>query len=87
MIAHIAITTFFWGVLALSVYSIILTLAKGFNNMTNVNIGLIAIAIFLAIFAAAFIFGPSVMAGHEVLAVLLFCMFGMGLGVAIIEGK
>lgn len=55
--------------------------------MTNVNIGLIAIAIFLAIFAAAFMFGPSVMAGHQVLAVLLFCMFGMGLGVAIIEGK
>jgi hypothetical protein len=55
--------------------------------MTNVNIGLIAIAIFLAIFAAALIFGPSAMAGHQVLAVLCFCMFGMGLGVAIIEGK
>jgi hypothetical protein len=55
--------------------------------MTNLNIGLIAIAIFLAIFAAALIFAAPIMAGNQVLAILCACMFGMWAGVFIIEQK
>jgi hypothetical protein len=55
--------------------------------MSNVNIGLLTIAIFLAIFAATLIFGASIMEGHQALAILCASMFGMGLGVAIIEQK
>jgi hypothetical protein len=55
--------------------------------MSNVTFGLIVIAIFLAIFGAALIFGPALVAGNVVLAILCLCMFGMGLGVAIIEQK
>lgn len=53
--------------------------------MSNINIGLLVIATFLAIFAAALMFGVNVMEGHQVLAILCASMFGMGLGVAIIE--
>jgi hypothetical protein len=55
--------------------------------MSNVNIGLLTIAIFLAIFGATLIFGPALVAGNVVLAILLACMVGMGIGVAIIEQK
>jgi hypothetical protein len=55
--------------------------------MSNVTFGLIVIAIFLAIFGAALIVGPALVAGNVVLAILLACMFGMGIGVAIIEQK
>ena len=55
--------------------------------MSNVTFGLIVIAIFLAIFGATLIVGPALVAGNVVLAILLACMFGMGIGVAIIEQK
>ena len=54
--------------------------------MSNINLGLLVIATFLAIFATALMFGVNVMEGHQVLAILCASMFGMGLGVAIIEG-
>lgn len=53
--------------------------------MSNVTFGLIVIAIFLAIFGAALIVGPALAAGNVVLAILLACMIGMGIGVSIIE--
>lgn len=53
--------------------------------MSNINFGLIVIAIFLVFFGATLIIGPALMAGNVVLAMLLACMFGMGIGVAIIE--
>ena len=53
--------------------------------MTNETFGLIVIAIFLAIFGATLIFGAAVLAGHVALAILCASMFGMGIGVAIIE--
>jgi hypothetical protein len=57
----------------------------GLKIMSNVTFGLIVIAIFLAIFGAALIVGPALVAGNVVLAILLACMIGMGIGVAIIE--
>jgi hypothetical protein len=59
----------------------------GVKIMSNVTFGLIVIAIFLAIFGATLIVGPALVAGNVVLAILLACMFGMGIGVAIIEQK
>ena len=53
--------------------------------MSNETFGLIVIAIFLAIFAAALIFAAPIMAGNQVLAILCACMFGMWAGVFIIE--
>ena len=53
--------------------------------MSNINTGLIVIATFLAIFGATLIFGTAFMSGHEALAILCASMFGMGIGVAIIE--
>jgi hypothetical protein len=53
--------------------------------MSNVTFGLIVIAIFLAIFGAALIVGPALVAGNVVLAILCACMFGMWAGVFIIE--
>ncbi len=53
--------------------------------MSNINTGLIVIATFLAIFGATIIFGVNFMSGHEALAILCASMFGMGVGVAIIE--
>lgn len=53
--------------------------------MTNETFGLIVIAISLAFFCATLIFGAALLAGNVALAVLLACMFGMGIGVSIIE--
>lgn len=53
--------------------------------MSNINLGLIVIAIFLAIFAATLMFIAPFLAGHMALAILCFCMFGMIAGVLIIE--
>ena len=53
--------------------------------MSNETFGLIVIAIFLAIFGAALIVGPALVAGNVVLAILCLCMFGMFTGVQIIE--
>jgi uncharacterized membrane protein AbrB (regulator of aidB expression) len=57
----------------------------GVKIVSNETFGLIVIAIFLAIFAAALIFAAPIMAGNQVLAILCFCMFGMWAGVFIIE--
>jgi hypothetical protein len=59
----------------------------GVKIMSNVTFGLIVIAIFLAIFGATLIVGPALVAGNVVLAILLACMIGMGIGVTIIEQK
>ena len=53
--------------------------------MTNVTFGLIVIAICLAFFGATLIFATAFVAGNVALAILLACMFGMGVGVSIIE--
>jgi hypothetical protein len=53
--------------------------------MSNINLGLIVIAIFLAIFAATLMFIAPFLAGHMALAILCACMFGMIAGVLIIE--
>ena len=53
--------------------------------MSNINLGLIVIAIFLAIFAATLMFIAPFLAGHVALAILCLCMFGMIAGVLIIE--
>jgi hypothetical protein len=57
----------------------------GVKIMSNETFGLIVIAIFLAIFGAALIVGPALVAGNVVLAILCLCMFGMFTGVQIIE--
>lgn len=54
--------------------------------MSNINTGLIVIATFLAIFGATLILATAFMSGHQALAILCASMFGMGIGVAIIEG-
>jgi hypothetical protein len=59
----------------------------GLKIMSNVTFGLIVIAIFLAIFGAALIVGPALVAGNVVLAILCACMCGMWAGVFIIEQK
>lgn len=53
--------------------------------MSNINLGLLVIAIFLAIFAATLLFIAPFLAGHVALAILCACMFGMIAGVLIIE--
>ena len=65
----------------------LLILKMGVKIMSNVTFGLIVIAIFLAVFGATLIVGPALVAGNVVLAILLACMIGMGIGVAIIERK
>jgi hypothetical protein len=57
----------------------------GVKIMSNVTFGLIVIAINLATFGATLIIGPALAAGNVVLAMLLACMIGMGIGVSIIE--
>ena len=63
----------------------LLILKMGVKIMSNVTFGLIVIAIFLAVFGATLIVGPAVVAGNVVLAMLCASMFGMGIGVSIIE--
>lgn len=48
--------------------------------MTKSSIGFIVFLISILTFCMAFVFGPAVMEGHEVLAILLLSMFGMGIG-------
>ena len=60
-------------------------LAKGFNIMTNVTFGFIMFLISIAIFTAILVGGAALFSGHVALAILLACMFGMGIGVSIIE--
>lgn len=52
----------------------------GEMKMTKSSIGFIVFLISILTFCMAFVFGPAVMEGHEVLAILLLSMFGMGIG-------
>ena len=60
-------------------------LAKWVNIMTNVTFGFLMFLISIAIFTAMLVGGAALFSGHVALAVLLACMFGMGIGVSIIE--
>lgn len=53
--------------------------------MTNVTFGFIMFLISIAIFTAILVGGAALFSGHVALAILLACMFGMGIGVSIIE--
>jgi len=54
--------------------------------MTNVTFGLIVSLLSMAIFCAILLFGIGpLLAGHIALAILCACMFGMFIGVQIIE--
>lgn len=55
--------------------------------MSNINLGLLVIAIFLAVFAATVLFIAPFLAGNVVLAILCACMAGMWAGVFIIENN
>jgi len=48
--------------------------------MTKSSIGFIVFLVSIFTFCMAFVFGPAVMEGHQVLAILLLSMFGMGIG-------
>lgn len=49
-------------------------------KMTKASLGFIVFLISIFTFCMAFVFGPAVMEGHHVLAILLLSMFGMGIG-------
>lgn len=53
--------------------------------MSNVTFGFIMFLVNIAIFTAILLTGAPFLAGHVALAILLVCMFGMGIGVTIIE--
>ncbi len=53
--------------------------------MSNTVFGFILFIVSIAIFTAILVTGASFLAGHVALAILLVCMFGMGVGVTIIE--
>jgi hypothetical protein len=63
----------------------ILILKMGVNFMSNTVFGFILFLVSIAIFTAILVSGAPFLAGHVALAILLICMFGMGLGVTIIE--
>ena len=48
--------------------------------MTKSSIGFIVFLISIFTFCMAFVFGPAVMEGHHVLAILLLSMVGIGIG-------
>ena len=48
--------------------------------MTKSSLGFIVFLISIFTFCMAFVFGPAVMEGHQVLAILMLSMFGMGIG-------
>jgi hypothetical protein len=48
--------------------------------MFNVSIGFVVCLFSMFVFCMALVFGPAVMEGHHVLAILLLSMFGMGIG-------
>ena len=50
------------------------------KKMNNVSIGFIVCLLSMFVFCMALVFGPAVMEGHEVLAILLLSMFGIGIG-------
>lgn len=53
--------------------------------MTNVTFGFIVFLASITIFTVMLIGGAALFSGHVALAILLVCMFGMGIGVTIIE--
>lgn len=53
--------------------------------MSNVAFGFIMFLISIAIFTAMLVGGAALFSGHAALAILLVSMFGMGIGVSIIE--
>lgn len=53
--------------------------------MSNVAFGFIMFLVSIAIFTAMLVGGAALFSGHVALAILLVSMFGMGIGVSIIE--
>jgi hypothetical protein len=50
------------------------------KKMNNVSIGFVVCMLSMFVFCMALVFGPAVMEGHHVLAILLLSMFGIGIG-------
>lgn len=48
--------------------------------MYNVSIGFVVCMLSTFIFSMTLVFGPAVMEGHEILAILLLSMLGIGIG-------
>jgi hypothetical protein len=48
--------------------------------MSKVSIGFVVCMLSMFVFCMALVFGPAVMEGHHVLAILLLSMFGIGIG-------
>jgi hypothetical protein len=63
----------------------LLILKMGVNIMSNVTFGFTMFLVSIAIFTAMLVGGAVLFSGHVALAILLVCMFGMGIGVSIIE--
>jgi hypothetical protein len=53
--------------------------------MNQVSFGFALFLVSIATFTAILVTGATFLSGHVALAILLACMFGMGIGVAIIE--
>ena len=63
----------------------LLTMGIRVYLMSNVTFGFVLFLVSIAIFTAILITGAPFLAGHVALAILLLCMFGMAIGVTIIE--
>jgi hypothetical protein len=63
----------------------ILILTMGVNFMSSTVFGFILFLVSIAIFTTILVTGAPFLAGHVALAILLACMFGMAIGVTIIE--
>jgi hypothetical protein len=48
-------------------------------DMSKQSIGFVVCMLSMFIFCMALVFGPAVMEGHHVLAILLLSMFGIGI--------
>ena len=53
--------------------------------MSNTVFGFMLFLVSITTFAAILVTGATFLSGHVALAILLLCMFGMGIGVTIIE--
>jgi hypothetical protein len=49
-------------------------------DMSKQSIGFVVCMLSMFVFCMALVFGPAVMEGHHVLAILLLSMFGIGIG-------
>jgi hypothetical protein len=65
--------------------AVVLILTMGVQIVSNVTFGFIMFLVSIAIFTAMLVGGAALFSGHVALALLLACMFGMGIGVSIIE--